>query len=1232
MITQLIRLVAILWVLLGPLLPLARADEPKVQLHGRAVLGRKLAPPDETQLRWLWARRKVSLGVVQADEPPLGVIGPNHDYEGITADYAGLLSEYLRLPIDVHPFDSMAEAVVALREGRVDVLGGMTRQQAEAVGLTLSHAYAEDMPRLAVRDDNRLDCQAEGVVRVAMREGYRDLEQVRAHYPQAQVRLYASTRQAMGAVAFGEADVFIGSALESHYLVGRAQMNNLLLRECPGWPRQPIGFALATPRKTLTELINTLLANVSDSEHAHIRQRWMPFIEQLADHTPTILTLTPAEQRWLQRRPRVRVLLDEQMLPLSYRDAEGQFRGLTVDVLERIARATGITFEFASGGTVEQMIRQLRQGRADVIGALTPSAARDQYLAFSRAYLTSARVLVTAADQVTVSSLEQLQGQPVAALPSGFPSRYLREHYPGIPQVETQGPLDAVQMIGDDRAKAAILPLVCVRSLSARLPHGSFRIGASLALPPAQFALATRRDDVELSAILNKALASLSPQELDALARRWQGELIVGDSFWHRHRQQFLQGFMAIGVLLMLALVWVRYLRRLIRVREQAERALADQLEFMRVMIDGTPHPLYVCDRDGRLLTCNSCYLETLGVRREEVIGQWLGCLPHLAWQRGWREVLCSGKAQVEDRVVKLADGRERIFYHWMLPCRSDHAGASVIAGWIDVTERYQLQADLQRAKEEAEQANQAKTHFLATMSHEIRTPMNAVLGTLELALRKAEQGILDRVSIEVASEAARSLLALIGDILDVTRIESGHLEINREPVQLARHAGNVVQLFQPQARAKGLNLDLELEGEVEREVLIDPLRFKQVLANLVSNAIKFTQHGSVCVRLRLMPREDALLALSVTVEDTGIGIPQADLARLGEPFWQACNHRQSSGPGAGLGLSISRTLCQLMGASMTLDSTLGVGTRIEIDMTVEPVLQARSDEPSPTPRALSDASARPSLRVLVVDDYPANRVLLAHQLGYLGHQASVAENGAQALRQWIAGRFDLVISDCSMPGMDGYRLCQAIRLHEQRQGWPRCRVVGITANAVVEERRRCLAAGMDDCLFKPLSLEALATLLDTAYPHAPDRTTASEAPVEADLGHLRRLTGNDAEALDALLRDLLDSNRHDLAELTRLAECGDLQALARLAHRIKGGARLVRASALVEACEQIERSCLGKPVSLEWVQVRIGAIGEAMRLLESQLQGQEGEEAPEGASVEARDDAGDDARHEGRR
>jgi two-component system sensor histidine kinase EvgS len=395
---------------------------------------------------------------------------------------------------------------------------------------------------------------------------------------------------------------------------------------------------------------------------------------------------------------------------------------------------------------------------------------------------------------------------------SGYPKAYLRQHYPDIHLVESDGPVDAVWRVASRRADAALVPMIGARALTERLAPTRLKISASLTLEPAYFAFASP----------GRAGAAGDPRQ-GAAQPVSPGNGRIGPSLAQRgdRCRQFLAtlsagaGFAAVALSLLLALAWVRYLRRLVRVREQAERELADQLVFMRVMIDGTPHPIYVCDQHGRLLTCNNSYLQALQVSQAAVIGQPLGQSEALAWQGAWREVLASGQVHVEDlQQVSLGEGRQRTLSHWMLPYRGLRDGqAGVIAGWIDVTERQHLQVQLQAAKDEADNANQAKTHFLATMSHEIRTPLNAVLGMLELALRKAEQGVLDRLSIEVASDAARSLLELIGDILDVTRIETGHLQLAPQPVCLQQHVAEVVQLFEQQARSKGLQLLLELEG-----------------------------------------------------------------------------------------------------------------------------------------------------------------------------------------------------------------------------------------------------------------------------------------------------------------------------------------------------------------------------------------------------------------------------------
>ncbi len=650
------------------------------RLYGRSVVDGPRLVPDETQLRWLWQRRQLHLAVVRPDNPPLDILGTGREYEGIGADYAGLLGDHLQVPVQVHVFSSLNVAISALRAREVDLVASVSARQAVDAGLHLSQPYAQDQPVMVLRED---EPAASVPLRVAMREGYRPLGSILARFPQAQVQVFPSTRTAMGALAFGQADLFLGGALESQYLIGKGLVGAVEAIESPDLDSQPLGFAMHPADAPLHALVDAVLASIEPQEHTRIRRRWGG--QGLVERGP--LQLSEEEQRWLQGQGPVRVLLNDQYPPISYRDGEGRMRGLAVDVLQRIGRRTGLEFELVAGGTLERMVERATRGEADLIGGLTLSPERERWLTFSRSFASSARVLVTNDNEQAPSSLEQLAGQRLAVTRSGYPNAYLRQHHPAIQLVEADGPVDAVWRVASGRADAALVPLIGARALTERMYPTRLKISASLPLEPAYFAFASPRGALELQAILNKALLSLSPQEMDALARRWRSEVIVADSFWQRYRVQVLQGFAAVAVLLLLALAWVRYLRRLIRVREQAERELADQLAFMRVMIDGTPHPIYVCDQQGRLLTCNSSYLQALQVKREAVIGQPLG--EALAWQGGWRQVLASGRVQIEDLQVSLHDGRQQTLYHWMLPYRGLRDGqAGVIAGWIDVTER----------------------------------------------------------------------------------------------------------------------------------------------------------------------------------------------------------------------------------------------------------------------------------------------------------------------------------------------------------------------------------------------------------------------------------------------------------------------------------------------------------------------------------------------------------------
>lgn len=331
--------------------------------------------------------------------------------------------------------------------------------------------------------------------------------------------------------------------------------------------------------------------------------------------------------------------------------------------------------------------------------------------------------------------------------------------------------------------------------------------------------------------------------------------------------------------------------------------------------------------------------------------------------------------------------------FHWIFPCFDRRGRAiGIMAGWIDVSDRQQLLDQLKVSQRAAEEANKAKTTFLATMSHEIRTPMNAVLGMLEMASKRAEQGIVDRVSLDVASSAADGLVHLLGDILDIVRIESGHLALTPQRVNLRDLAQSMARIFDGVAQEKFLQFKVELDSRADCEVWVDALRLKQILSNLLSNAIKFTIKGEVCFSLRCAPvAGSAEVDLTLDVVDSGIGISEEDQARLFSPFTQVGSHGESMRTGSGLGLAITRTLCEMMGGQLTLTSALGKGTHIEVVLRL-PVLETRCVSARQTVVPVARAKR---LNVLVIDDFPANRLLLSQQLTYLGHDVSDAADGA---------------------------------------------------------------------------------------------------------------------------------------------------------------------------------------------------------------------------------------------
>jgi two-component system sensor histidine kinase EvgS len=1058
-------------------------------LLSRSTAGHLDVQLSPAQRQWISGKRELILGTSAPDYPPFDLTVSGRDYEGFTADYAGLLGETVGLPVKVQRFASRGAAIKALEKGQVDLLGTANGFEAHNANIVLSTPYAVDQPVLVTREgETRSLTEGLAGLRLSMVYHYLPLDEVKALYPKAIITSYPSYQNAINAVAFDQADVFLGDTISTHYMINKGYLNNIRMANFGKHEAHGFSFALHKNNPELLGIINAMLKAIPASQRQNIAERWSAGSDILL--TDQKLQLTDPEVQWLAQHPVVRVVVNEALAPLSFFDSNGNFRGVTADLLELIRLRTGLRFDIRRSRNDDEMIEQVKNDKVDVIVALLPSAEREAALTFTRPFLQNSFVLLTRKAADSPTNLEQLHGKRLTIAQGNPLVDYLRREFPQIKLIETPDTFSAVELLAEGKAEGAVNSLVIANYfISSRLFEHTLQISTTIGTRQAAFSLATGRDAKELNAILNKALLSIAPEELGIINSRWRGYSASSQSTWRNYQQLFYQIVIGAGVLLLISTAWNAYMRRQIKQRQAAERALNEQL-----------------------------------------------------------------------------------------------------------IERRQLFDELRCAKERADEANRAKSTFLATMSHEIRTPMNAVIGMLELTLKRIESNHPDRPAIDVAYNSAKDLLELIGDILDIARIESGRLSLSPERVNPREIVESVVRIFDGLARQKNLELLLEFRpANPAIDVLLDPTRFKQVLSNLVSNAIKFTEQGQVRVTVELLPSaEPEQVRMLLQVQDSGIGISESDQQRLFEPFAQADDTGQSGRGGAGLGLVISRSLCEMMGGDLHLSSQSGVGTQVQVALFLAalPVEQT-----PPLPEALIHTTDAP-LNILVVDDHPANRLLMCQQLEFLGHRFSVAEDGEAGFAAWKSARFDLVIVDCNMPVMNGYELARAIRLDEQQSRRPPCTVLGFTANAQPEELQRCQHAGMNDCLFKPLTLTALSQWVAGIEP------TVREPAPAFSMHALRQLTGGNPAMDLRLLTELLKSNRLDRQALLALPQSKGPQSFLDIAHKIKGAARIVQATRLIASCEALEQACHER-FEHDEVAESSTAIERAMLELEQALQQQ---------------------------
>jgi PAS domain S-box-containing protein len=625
-----------------------------------------------------------------------------------------------------------------------------------------------------------------------------------------------------------------------------------------------------------------------------------------------------------------------------------------------------------------------------------------------------------------------------------------------------------------------------------------------------------------------------------------------------------------------------------------------EQLRLHARAIEMAGNAIVITDSNGNIQLANPAFTTITGYSREEAIGQnprilRSGRHDRAFYERLWQTIL-SGHVWKGELVNRRRDGSLYTEEMTIAPVRDEQGNIThFVAIKQDITQRKQFEQRLEEVAEQAQAASRAKSEFLANMSHEIRTPMNGILGMAQL-LMDTPLNEEQKDYVTTLKDSAESLLSLLGDILDISRIEAGKMELRYEPFDLRQTVHQVARLFAARARQKGLLLQVEVDEAIPSSLNGDELRLRQILSNFVGNAVKFTEQGSVTIRVCLaeagseqkanslrrqfaIPEHFRTVWVQLTVSDTGIGIAADKQAAIFESFTQADGSATRRYGGSGLGLAINRKLTDLMGGTIGVQSEEGKGSTFwvtlplfapNMEQSMGIVGSGLSRRDAAADESAASGVARAAGRVLLVEDNEVNRKVAVRLLQRLGYEVDVAQDGVEAVEKTAQQRYDAVLMDVHMPRMDGLEATRRIRERERATGGHQV-IIALTASAMKEDVEQCLTSGMDDYVSKPVRLEVLQGMLEKWEVSDLSGETAGLPPI--DHAFLTEMTGGDEEFTRELLQEFLRTIPPLLSQVEQSVNAGDSEALARAAHTIKGSARSVGARAFAEIAFAVEQA-----------------------------------------------------------
>lgn len=1012
---------------------------------------------------WLRKHKEIQIGI-DGNWPPIDFTNKSGKHAGITADYLDLLSERLGVIFRAQKSPKFKEMLQKVIDGELKVGATISYNKERAKKLHFSKPFYHVQKVIIIRQDTKGVSNIEDLYgrRVAIEDGFLTMMQLQKMHPAVELIPVKSTLDALRAVSWGKADAYVGNQAVADWLQRKNQLSNLRIAGDPGLGSGPQNFAVSKRDpdwEPLVGIIDKALANITEGERHQIEQRWLGEADKKAKY-PAV-RLTTEEKLWLKRHKKIRIGADTNWAPLEFIDSKGNYKGISADYIAVFSEQLGLNFIKPTKIPWVNVLSKAKEKNLDLIPILMRTPEREKYLRFTKPYLSFPTVIFNRRDSGLLTGVDDLIGAKVASV----------EGYSIVEQLRSDHPNLALKQYPDVKSALHAVSVGEVDAFIGSLPVGGYMIGqeglSNLQVAAAtkytyEFSIGVRDDWPELIDILNKAIDTLDDELKNDILRRWSTVK------YEKHIDYTLL-WRVLGIAMLIFIIgsiWTIQIRRSRKViqegRERLELTLKSaQLGAWDARI--SPDGVMNLSQDSTFYRHHGIPNTTKNLSLDDIYSRVAEeNLP--AMQAEIKRFLQSGDEDISLE-YRVRDQERWLYVKGHTMESYDTGRPKYIVGITqDITERHKTHEALQLA-------NSFKSEFLANMSHEIRTPMNAIIGLGHLltktSLLPKQNDYVNKIQI-----SAKSLLGIIDDILDFSKIEAGRLNIETIPFRFDEIFENISILASTRIGDSPIEFLYDFDTNIPPMLSGDPYRIGQILTNLVSNSVKFTETGSIVVRAILKKIDSKEAWLRFEVEDTGIGINPEKLSSLFDPFTQADGSTTREYGGTGLGLSISEKLCSLMGGSIGAESTLGKGSLFHFELPL--LVPSVQTLPVPHPELKN-------LKVLLVDDNPMAQDIIGDTLESMTFQVTSAKSGKEALSCLKSPNngFNLVLLDWRLPDIDGFVVSENIH---QTYGDDRPLVILMTAYGREVLDHNVSDQHIDGLLIKPLTPSQLFDAIIRAY------------------------------------------------------------------------------------------------------------------------------------------------------